>query len=211
MQKSVLLIGVIAVLAGCTSPRQMAIMGHGAPTIKVEQVPDFTIEPGDVLQVSFSAINAEAVAPYNSAGVCRVRANGEVSLPVIGTIVLSGKNIREAQDTLQMIVRQQVREAIAQVVVTNASVTILGEVHQPAALSIAQPIPILQAIGRVGGLTHNAKCKDILVQRTEQGVLHNYHINLLTTDFCLSPCYFLTKGDVVIVSPLHVTSACTVR
>jgi len=212
MYKSLVLLGLIAVLTGCVSPRQISVFVDGKSTVPAPQTEEFTIAAGDQLQILFSSINAEAIAPYNSAGSkCYVTAEGTVSLPVIGTVTLSGLTLKQAQQLLLEKVAPQVRQALVHISVTNATVTILGEVNAPANIEINQPISLLEAIGQVEGFTHNAKCKDILVQRQENGQLRRYHINLLNDDLCTSPCYYLQKGDVVIVPPLHATSTRSTR
>lgn len=204
MYKSIILIGLVTVLAGCATPRQMALLEGDASSTTKADIPAFTIADGDELQIVFSAQNAEAIAPFNSSGTqFIVDADGKVTLPVIGNVSLAGKTIRQAQDTLQQLVCRQVHNAIVQVSITNAVITVLGEVHHPMCISIKQAMPFLQAIGQAGGFTRNAKCKSIMVQRQQGEQIQQYRINLLTKELYTSPCYYLQKGDVVYVSPLH--------
>jgi len=185
----------------------MALLQGEQSTAAVTDQPSFTIAEGDQLQITFSAQNPEAVAPYNSTGMLYyVRHDGQVSLPVIGTVRLEGLTIQQAQDTLQSIVRTQVRDALVNVVVDNAIVTILGEVNHPANIKVVKPITLLEAIGQVGGFSPNANCKNVLVQRVEINQVRRYHVNMLTTELYNSPCYYVQKGDVVVVSPLHAIS-----
>jgi len=207
MRRVVLYIGIVILLAGCTSPRQMALLQGDQSTTALVEKPSFRIAQGDRLQITFSAQNPEAVAPYNSAGISyHVNNTGEVSLPAIGTVRLEGLTMQQAQDTLQSIVRTQVRDALVHVEVANAMVTILGEVNRPAAVQILQPITLLEALGQVGGLTRNANCKAVLVQRVENDQVQRYYVNLLSTELYASPCYYIQKGDVIVVSPLHAVS-----
>lgn len=212
MHKSTVLIGLTVLLTGCVSPRQISLFVDGTDHVAISDREAFKIAAGDQLQITFSSINSEAIAPYNSAGTQYfVEADGQVSLPIIGSVALEGLTIPQAQALLQEKVAKQVREALVQIHILNASITILGEVNNPSRISIVQPIPLLEAIGTVGGLTHNAKCKDVLVQRIENNQLHRYHINLLNDDLCNSPCYYLQKGDIVIVSPLQAVSTRSIR
>jgi len=194
----------ILLLAGCTTPRQMTLFSGASSTDKIMEAPQYIIEPGDLLSIHFSAINAEAIAPYNSAGTSyQVRHDGTVDMPVLGAINLTGKTVDEAIELLTNMVRTDVREPMVRLSISNAVVTVLGEVERPSELSAVPPMTLLEALGRVGGLTRNARCKDVVIMRREQGTIHTYHVNLLTDEILTSPCYYLTKGDVVYVAPLH--------
>ncbi len=192
------------ILAGCSTPRQMTLFSGNGSSFKLPPLPVYTIEPGDVLGISFSAIDKEAVAPYNSSGTeYTVKDDGTVNMPVLGDIYLVGMSTDSAEMYLTNLVSSQVREPIVRMMINNASVTILGEVQRPARLLAIHPITLIEALGDVGGLTANARCKDVLVQRRENGQTKQYRINLLTDELLHSPCYYLQKGDVVYVAPLY--------
>lgn len=190
-------------LTGCTTLRQMTLFA-GAETSSAVAVPDYIIEPGDILQIEFTAVNAETVSPYNSAGLnYEVKQDGTVSIPVLGNVSLTGKTTEQGKQILTDMVKNQVKDPIVHLTITNAVITILGEVHSPRSINVPHAITLMNALGSVGGLTKNARCDNVLVQRREDGQIKNYHINLLTNDLLTSPCYYLQKGDVVYVAPLH--------
>lgn len=204
MRKSTsLLLVALCFLAGCTTPRQMMLF-TGANNLTAIPVLSYVIEAGDQLHITFSATNPETVAPYNSAGsLFVVNPDGTITLPVLGKVAIAGKTTTEAVDMLTEQMRKQVHEPIIKVEISNASVSVLGEVNNPSCLLAPYPITLTEALGRVGGLTSNARCKDVLVLRRENGAVKKYHINLLTDEIFSSPCYYLQKGDVVYVSPRH--------
>ncbi|MCQ2310453.1 MAG: polysaccharide biosynthesis/export family protein [Paludibacteraceae bacterium] len=205
MRKQFLLVIVaIGLLTGCASPRQMTLFaGHDA-TANVGVLPKYTIETGDILLITFSSVNPEVVAPYNSAGThYEVDENGMVEMPVLGRVKLAGLTTDEAIKTLTEMAQGPVREPIVRLTIDNAVITFLGEVVNPSCIRATQPIAFAEALGRVGGITKNAKCKDVVVQRRSQGKTQRYHINLLTDEIFSSPCYYLQKGDMVYIAPLH--------
>lgn len=190
-------------LTGCITLRQMTLFA-GAETSSAVAVPDYIIEPGDILQIEFTAVNAETVSPYNSAGLSyEVKQDGTISIPVLGQVSLVGKTTEQGRQILTDMVKNQVKDPIVHLTITNAVITILGEVHSPRSINVPHAITLTNALGSVGGLTKNARCDNVLVQRHEDGQIKNYHINLLTNDLLTSPCYYLQKGDVVYVAPLH--------
>lgn len=190
-------------LTGCTTLRQMTLF-TGADSSAVVTIPDYIIEPGDLLQIEFTAVNAETVTPYNSAGLTyTVQKDGNVSIPVLGKVALAGKTTEQGEQMLTDMIKNQVKDPIIHLTVTNAVVTILGEVNSPRSINVPHAITLTNALGNVGGVTKNARCDNVLVQRRENGQIKTYHVNLLTNDLLTSPCYYLQKGDVVYVAPLH--------
>lgn len=199
---SILLVA-IGLLTGCTSPRQMTLF-TGAQEAAVTPILSYVIEPGDQLNITFSAMNAETVMPYNSAGnVFLVYSDGTISLPVLGQVAVAGKSTTEVVELLTDMVRKQVYEPIVKVEIANATISVLGEVNHPAEVYVPYPITLIEALGRVGGFTTNARCKDVLILRSTNGKVVKHHINLLTDELFTSPCYYLQKGDMVYVAPLH--------
>jgi len=205
MRKTGFFLIVIAILTGCTSPRQMALFSSKTGSMPAPESPYFIIAPNDVLNIQFTAINGEAVGLYGTSGTRFVVNNeGYIHLPVIGKVKLAGMNTEEAKLYLTNMVAQQVQDPIVILSVTNATVTILGEVRNPSRFLVEGPISLPQAIGTVGGFTKNARLNNVLIQRLENGEVIKYRVNLLTDDLFSSPCFYLQKGDVVDIEPLHV-------
>jgi polysaccharide export outer membrane protein len=166
--------------------------------------PSFVLSAGDKLQIVFSATDKAAVEPYNAAGKdFFVEDDGSVLLPVLGRVVLAGKTEKEAAALLTSKVSGHLREPFVSLHVTNAVVTVLGEVGEPMQVKIERPVTLLEALGMAGGMTANARRDNIMVQRKEGQKMKIYRINLQTDQLFSSPCYYLKNGDVLYVSPLH--------
>jgi len=192
-------------LTGCaTSARQMTLFAVDGREYALPASPAFVLEKGDMLQIHFSALDMDAVEPYNSAGKeFVVEKDGTVRLPVLGSVELAGKTEQEAVAVLTEAVRGQLKEPVVKLNITNASVTMLGELRVSQRLQLTQPVSILEAVGMAGGFTANARRDNVMVQRREGDKIILHRINLLTDDVFASPCFYLQKGDVVYVSPLH--------
>jgi len=204
MRKTGLFLIVLMILTGCTTPRQMALFSSKISSMEAPPVPYFNIESNDILEIHITAIDSAAVKLYGTAGALfYVNNDGLINLPLLGKVKIAGRTSEEAIEYLTDLVRVQVQNPIITLSVVNATVTVLGEVRNPTRFSISRPISLPQAIGTVGGFTRNSKLKDVLVQRNEKGEIKKYHINLLNDDLFTSPCYYLQKGDVVDVQPLH--------
>ncbi|MBO7366350.1 MAG: polysaccharide export protein, partial [Bacteroidales bacterium] len=60
---------------------------------------------------------------------------------------------------------------------------------------------ILQVIAHSGGTSDNAKIKDVMVIRKENGENKAYSINLQSKDLFMSPVFYLQQNDIVYVKP----------
>jgi len=194
---------IVVILTGCTTPRQMTLfVGDGS--YSVMPIPEYIIQPGDMLHIEFYAVNSTSVTILNSAGCYYlVNRSGKIIVPVIGEVQMAGKTEKEAVADLISLANMQVQDPMVHLSISDASVSFLGEVRAPGLVSVVHPIPFTEALARVGGLTKNAKCDDVIIKRVDDGKLIQYHINLLTDEIFSSPCYYLKKGDVVYVAPRH--------
>jgi len=192
-------------LSGCGSTaRQMTMFAFDGGEYALPERPSFVLSAGDKLQIVFSATNKDAVVPYNAAGEeFFVEDDGSVLLPVLGRVMLAGKTEKEAAALLTGMAKEQLREPFVTLHVTNATVTVLGEVNEPMQVEVECSPSLLEALGMAGGMTANARRDNIMVQRKDGKKVKIYRINLQTDELFSSPCYYLNNGDVLYVSPLH--------
>ena len=151
-------------------------------------------------------IDEQTVSPLNIGGSrYTITADGSITLPVLGHITLQGMTTEQAEMTLRQAAQQHLKDPIVRVLITNAHITIIGEVRNAGTFAITQPVPLLTALGMANDLTSNARRDNLLIQRQENGQIRQYRINLLSDDLFSSPCYYLQKGDILYVSPRHDT------
>lgn len=111
----------------------------------------------------------------------RVDKEGNISLPLIGSVYVAGMNISSAENAIQDRFRQAEIFKNPQVTLNveqyaSASVTVLGEVQSPGRIQLLAPHSLLDVIGMVGGETNLAG--DVIEVRTStpQGTSnHTYH------------------------------------
>ena len=216
MKKTICYISFLLVLCACllglsscaSTVRQMTLFAVDGGEYTLPSRPSFVLAVGDKLQMSVSSADEKAVALYNSAGNdFYIEDDGAVLLPVLGRVALAGKTEKEAVVLLAERIQEQLREPFVTVHVTNAIVTVLGEVAAPCQIPVEQPITLAEAIGGAGGMTNNARRDNVMVQRRVGQKIKVYRINLQTDEIFASPCYYLQKGDVVYVSPLHMVNS----
>lgn len=131
-----------------------------APDVGEEQ---FRIGPDDVL----------AISVWKEPDITRtvpVRADGKISLPLIGELQAAGRIPR----TLEAEIRERLKSYIAEPEVTvivqesrSRTFNILGEVVRPGSYALTRPVTVLDAIAMAGGFRDFAKRKSIYVLRTQ--------------------------------------------
>lgn len=128
---------------------------------------------------------------------------GQIELPVIGFVPLSGLTIREAEQKLKTVISEYLKSPSVSIKLLNYNVTVIGEVvNQGTFLSTEPRINVLEAIGKAGGLTENANRQNIRIVRNENNTAKIYTINLLEDNALLSPNFFLQPNDVLLINPL---------
>jgi len=193
---------MVMCMVGCATPKQLTMFTGMPESVAEPQVQDYTIDPEDVLNISFSTVLGDGAQPYNSAGSrFIVRKDSTIKIPVIGSIHVVGMTTDELTNYLEARLVGQIKQPIVHVTMPEAVISVLGEVSNPSAIISSRPIRLTEVLSRVGGPTRYARLDNVLVQRCEGGVLKSYRINLKEDDLSLSPCYFLRKGDVLYIAP----------
>ncbi|MBI1835834.1 MAG: polysaccharide biosynthesis/export family protein [Flavobacteriia bacterium] len=192
-----------------TEPSNETVNNSYSPTIKVD----------DLLSINVTAINKQAVEPFNlpistqnsntgyTLGAIPppgflVDQDGYLNFPILGKIQVKDKTRSEVTELLQTKLKEYVENPVVSIRILNYKVTVLGEVERPGTYTIPnERITILEAIGLAGDLKITGLRKNILVVREVNGVKKQYRIDITKSDFLSSPVYFLCQNDVVYVEP----------
>ena len=225
--KQFLVLSMSAVLfAGCVTQKQMTYLQNVNPSsmdsinAHYTSQTELTIRPGDALTIIVSALDQEAIVPYNkptvtfaTPGSANVQTTpmlqyylvdeaGDITFPVLGKIHVAGMKRTEAEAHLTTLLEKQVVNPMVQVNFIGAKVTVLGEVNQPGQVPINQGrLTILDALAGAGDLTSFGRRDNVLITREVDGKLETARLNLRSADIYTSPYYFLQQNDVIYVSP----------
>lgn len=195
-------------LSACTSVKQMTLLQGPTSSSQHPAYPEFIVEVGDELHVAIHALSKEAVEPFTTAtNVYTVDAKGQIKMPILGNISVQGLTLNQVEANIIDKLHNNLQTVYVDVSLLNASVVILGEVKNPQRISISKPISIFDVLGVVNGLTTNARINAIEVLRYQNSQTTKYVLDLSSSEVFHSPCYYLIKGDVVIVHPLHAVSS----
>lgn len=189
-------------------------------------IPESIIQKNDLLSISVSSPNPEASAPFNvpnssavTGGVnpasgYLVSADGMIQFPALGSIKAAGLSKEQLKENIakKLLEKQLLKDPIVSIRFLNFRITVLGEVKNPAVVSVPnEKISLLEAIGLAGDLTIYAKRDNVLIIREEDGNKTLKRINLNNNELLSSPYYYLKSNDIVYVEPNKAKVASTGR
>ena len=218
-----LLLAVLA-LGACTPQSRLVYMqdkqdvGLEVPT----RMETYRLKPGDILHVRVISPDPEAYDVFNLDRVQRytttraadvgdpnmflygytITDEGAITIPVIGTIKVSGKTLDEAHEAILDRAQEYLVDATVSVKIVNFSVSVLGEVRRPGSFFIYDhDFTIMDAIGLAGDLTDYGNRNILVIRHTDDGLSFN-RIDITDRASVSSHLYYLQPNDVVYVEPL---------
>jgi polysaccharide biosynthesis/export protein len=227
MKHQILILSTALILAAsCTSQKQLAYLNN-LPVPSGEEkftmaVPDYKIQNRDILYITVKAMNPEGVitdflggsgatgGAMNMQGESGgflygydVKTDGNLILPVIGSINAEGKTLEEIRIILQEEFSKHYKNAIVECKLLSFKFTVIGEVKAPGTyVNYNNYLTVLEAIGRAGGIGDYGKRDRILVVRPTDKGTKTYTLNVQDKAILSSEAYFLLPNDVVIVEPV---------
>ncbi|MEY3238535.1 MAG: hypothetical protein RI883_2636 [Bacteroidota bacterium] len=180
-----------------------------------------TFKTDDFLSIVVTGEDPEAVIPFNfpvstvgtsvnngytvgnpSSHGYLIDAVGNITLPFIGTLKISGMNRIEATDLIQAKLSEFINNPVVQIQILNYKITVLGDVKNPGTYKIPnERITLLEAIGLAGDLNMTGTRNNVMVIRDDNGKKNEYRVDLTSKAIFSSPVYYLKQNDVVYVEP----------
>jgi polysaccharide export outer membrane protein len=191
---------------------------HSGPRASQE----YRIQPNDNLYVSVISPNSDMNELYNPATVGNQRTinnvwqnepgqlvqgylvenDGNVTLPSIGKIKISGLTMKEAEAKIESKAKEYLKEVTAKVRLLNYKITIMGEVNNPGVYyNYNYEYTIFDALSQAQGTKNSAKLERVLVLRQTPEGSQSFILNLNSKSALTSPAYFLEPNDVVVIQP----------
>ncbi len=224
MKNLIPLIVLILLAASCSTQKELSYLNNLSETGGEEyftmDVPDYNVQPRDILYVSVkaqtpegaltemlndrSSANMNYIANEGSAYMMgySVDPEGDVTLPLMGKVPVAGMTVFQIRDLFQAKVDSLFRHAYVEVRLMSFKYTVIGEVRMPGSfINYNDQLTVLEAIGRAGGIAETGTKEKILVVRPMGDQTVTYHLDLQDKSLLSSPAYFITPNDVVIVQP----------
>ena len=184
----------------------------------------YKLQPGDLLDIKISTLTPKEFNPFNDADPSLnaggqqgqigsstgestigyyVDPDGVLTLPLLGSLKVSGFTLVQTQDTLTSLVKKYLEKPVVRVRVQNYRFTVLGEVKTEATLlTYDNSLTMLQAIGKAGGASEFGDLSRVKVVRRFDRETYVFYVNLLNEEFLSSPFYFVQPNDVITVTPV---------
>jgi polysaccharide export outer membrane protein len=223
-----ILTGIVLILAvSCTSQEKLLYLNNieDQPSEQFfpHKIPEYKIQNRDILYIQFYTLNKEMGEILNtnssrySANLFQsetslyingytVNDSGNISLPLLGDLKVTGLTIDGAREAIQLRARKFMKDGITVVVkLISFKVTVLGEVSRPGSYTnFNNQLTVLEAIGMAGNVTDFGNRKRVMVVRPTPDGTKTYRINLQDKNLLTSDAYFLLPNDIVIVEPLKI-------
>jgi protein involved in polysaccharide export with SLBB domain len=138
------------------------------------EVPKHVIlAPGDVVKLTFSA-NPELNQSQ------KIRADGKLSLPLIGEVDAAQKTIVQLQSELVQLYKPQLKtpEVTVSLEGSTTTVTVSGAVAKPGRIAFERPTTVFQAIMEAGGPTAFGNLGHVRLIRTISGIQKSQVLDL---------------------------------
>lgn len=230
LQHLFLLAAVALLLVSCKSDEEIAYMTNidkipsAALTAATTQAGDFTVKPGDLLQINVAGTNSDAVKPFNkiqyvptlgngmtygmgdySVVYYLVDDNGNIDFPVLGRLHVVGMTKTAVQEYIASLIYPRYLTEVPTVEcrIQNFRVFCVGEFNAPGVISASNGrLNLIEAIAQCGDLTLQGQRENIMLIRTNaNGERYMKRINLSDANFMTMPEFELQQNDILYVEP----------
>jgi len=175
----------------------------------------------DLLSITVSAMDAEAVKPFNPNVVAYtsedfraastpmqqgyfVDSSGMINFPVVGQIKVGGLSRAEACLLIKQKLAPYVVDPLVTIRIMNYRVTVLGDVKLPGTFPVpSERMTLPEALGMAGDMNMTGIRNNVLVIREVDGVKTEIRVDMSSKTVYNSPGYYLQQNDVVYVEPNH--------
>lgn len=212
-----LLSGFVSVLTitSCGDVKQIQYMQGEFDTAKLSKIvyQEPLIQKGDLLGITVFSDNQLASSEYNQPITSSTSGNngaagylvdddGNIRLYGIGLLKVEGMSRKWVATELskKYVEKDLLKNPHVEVRYLNFKITLIGEFNRPGVYSIpSDKVSVLDAIGLAGDVSTYARKDNVLVIREIDGKREFGRMNLLGTDFFLSPYFYLRQNDMVVI------------
>lgn len=177
--------------SGCGSDAE----AYNIPAEAFQSRPSSTLAAGDQIRVAYPG------APEMDLSQ-KIRANGKISLPMVGDVTAEGRSISGLQSQLAAMYVSQLQDptVLVSLEAPAAAIYVSGEVKSPGKIALDRPMTALEAIMEADGFTNFANPKKVYVIRNQGGQHQRYPLNLSETlSGGQSNAFYLRPYDVIFV------------
>jgi len=173
-----------------------------------------TIQPKDQIAITVSSLNQDAANVFSNntlnAGTQTespvygylVDQNGEVKLPLVGTVKVSGMTTQQISTQLEQKLGTYLTNPVVSVRLVSFKVAVMGDVLRPNVYaSPSERLTVTEALALAGDLNITAHREDVLLVREENGVRVTVPLDLTSKRLFESPYFYMKPNDLIYVQP----------
>jgi polysaccharide biosynthesis/export protein len=185
----VMAVSLLLVCIGCQGPT-VALL----PERSVGHTP-VSLSPGATIKLSFPG-----EPKFDQ--IQKIRADGKISLPLVGEVNASGKRVADFQEELSRLYKSQIWDTEVVVSLESSAVAVLvtGAVTKPGKVMFERPLTVLEAIMEAGGITAMGNPKKVHLIRLANGEHRTRIFDLRPVlNGKTSSAFYVEGGDVIFV------------
>jgi polysaccharide export outer membrane protein len=179
------------------------LLSPGCQTSSTTPLPDqpvantpVTLSPGDVIKLTFPSSS-----DLNQSQ--KIRADGKVSLPLVGEVTVAGKKLLDFQNELTALYKSQLRNSDVVVTLETGTATafVSGYVNKAGKITFDRPTTVFQAIMEAGGVSEYGSLSNVHLVRIINGKQHTQILNIRDAmSGRTTTVNYVKDGDVVYVA-----------
>jgi polysaccharide export outer membrane protein len=167
------------------------------PQAQAQQPPDYTLNPGDSLDV-------DVYKEVELTKVVVVRPDGKFSFPLAGDINAVGRTVVQVQQEIVQRLKKYMPEPEVTVSVKaldGCKIYVIGQVQHAGAFVMNPRVSVLQALSLAGGMTPFAATNDVIVLRGSGNNQRSlpFRYGEVSKGKNLNQNVMLEAGDVIVV------------
>ncbi|MBQ7711137.1 MAG: polysaccharide biosynthesis/export family protein [Bacteroidales bacterium] len=209
---TILLSATILLLTSCVSSRRVNYlqdMKQGTQ-IELEHRFEAVIRPYDELTIQVTSADAEMARPFqwnlgsNAANISApeylVDVNGNINLPVLGTLHVDGLTRLQLQDTLTSLLKQGniISDPFVMVRFKSFKIFFLGSTGGRAITIPNERCTFLEALALAGDISVYTDRTKIAVMREENGKITTRYLDPRSSEIFNDPYFMLRQNDFII-------------
>lgn len=209
------------VLPSCHTVHDVAYMQdlEGQSSIVATPTAAIRLRPEDKVQILVCGSDPELAASFNlqltgnqnlvgnsnrTIGYT-VDSEGNIRIPVLGSVHVAGLNREEIADLIEKTLseRNLLKDPVVTVEFLNLSVYVWGDISHPCEIPIVRnTLTLPEALSMAGDLAITGKRDNVLVVRQEGDQLVPYRVDLRSSqNLFWSPVYYLQQNDQIYIEP----------
>lgn len=215
MFKNLVLFIIAIVFSSCISNKDIDIFSSKDPIVFKTTDYSKKIKVGDLLSVNINSSTPKEYNLFNSQIVSTTQNfnpylegyvlndSGYVNLPILGSVYLLGKTMREAEIIIFEKSKFHLQNPTVKINVLNYEINVLGEVRSPGKFLVQKSkINILDAISLAGGFNMDANRKKVKLIRLNDNKSKIIYFDLSDVSVANNPNFYLESNDIIFVLPV---------